>query len=159
MRKLVLSAVALVVVASACTDSDDSAASPEEATPPTTLALTRSSGGLTANDDTGFAVREPALIDVLANDTSGDPDNLEIIEVSVPELGEAQVVTYDWPPKVEFVPPPEGDWTQSTFTYTVRDSTGATATALVTVNRPDTTEPVRSGSEFHGVEGIGDMLP
>jgi putative hydrolase of the HAD superfamily len=29
---------------------------------------------------------------------------------------------------------------------------------LVTVNRPDTTEPVKSGSEFRGVEGVGDLL-
>ena len=30
---------------------------------------------------------------------------------------------------------------------------------LVTVTRPDTSEPVRRGSEFQGVEGVGDMLP
>ena len=30
---------------------------------------------------------------------------------------------------------------------------------LVTVTRPDTSEPRRSGSEFRGVEGVGDMLP
>jgi putative hydrolase of the HAD superfamily len=29
---------------------------------------------------------------------------------------------------------------------------------LVTVTRPDTSEPVRRGSEFHGVEGVGDLL-
>lgn len=29
---------------------------------------------------------------------------------------------------------------------------------LVTVTRPDTTAPVRRGSEFHGVEGVGDLL-
>ena len=29
---------------------------------------------------------------------------------------------------------------------------------LVTVNRPDTSEPVKSGSEFRGVEGVGDLL-
>ena len=29
---------------------------------------------------------------------------------------------------------------------------------LVTVNRPDTSEPRRTGSEFRGVEGVGDML-
>ncbi|MDJ0750863.1 MAG: GMP/IMP nucleotidase [Woeseiaceae bacterium] len=30
---------------------------------------------------------------------------------------------------------------------------------LVTVNRPDTSEPMRHGTEFRGVEGVGDMLP
>ena len=30
---------------------------------------------------------------------------------------------------------------------------------LVTVTRPDTTEPVKNGSEFHGVERVADMLP
>ena len=30
---------------------------------------------------------------------------------------------------------------------------------LVTVTRPDTSEPRRSGSEFRGVEGVRDMLP
>jgi HAD superfamily hydrolase (TIGR01509 family) len=29
---------------------------------------------------------------------------------------------------------------------------------LVTVTRPDTTEPARHGSDFRGVEGVGDML-
>jgi putative hydrolase of the HAD superfamily len=29
---------------------------------------------------------------------------------------------------------------------------------LVTVTRPDTTMPVKQGSEFRGVEGVGDML-
>jgi putative hydrolase of the HAD superfamily len=29
---------------------------------------------------------------------------------------------------------------------------------LVTVTRPDTSEPVKQGSEFRGVEGVGDML-
>ena len=29
---------------------------------------------------------------------------------------------------------------------------------LVTVNRPDTSEPVKSGSEFRGVEGVADLL-
>jgi putative hydrolase of the HAD superfamily len=30
---------------------------------------------------------------------------------------------------------------------------------LVTVTRPDTSEPVKRGSKFRGVEGVGDMLP
>jgi len=30
---------------------------------------------------------------------------------------------------------------------------------LVTVTRPDTSEPIRRGSEFRGVEGVGDMIP
>ena len=29
---------------------------------------------------------------------------------------------------------------------------------LVTVTRPDTSVPAKQGSEFHGVEGVGDML-
>jgi putative hydrolase of the HAD superfamily len=29
---------------------------------------------------------------------------------------------------------------------------------LVTVTRPDTTMPIKHGSEFRGVEGVGDML-
>jgi HAD superfamily hydrolase (TIGR01509 family) len=29
---------------------------------------------------------------------------------------------------------------------------------LVTVTRPDTSQPVRRGSEFHGVEGVNDLL-
>lgn len=32
-------------------------------------------------------------------------------------------------------------------------------TMLVTVNRPDTTAPARRGSEFHGVEGVRNLLP
>ena len=30
---------------------------------------------------------------------------------------------------------------------------------LVTVTRPDTSEPVRRNSEFRGVEGVGNLLP
>jgi len=30
---------------------------------------------------------------------------------------------------------------------------------LVTVTRPDTSAPVKRGSKFRGVEGVGDMLP
>ncbi len=29
---------------------------------------------------------------------------------------------------------------------------------LVTVTRPDTSEPAKRGSEFHGVEGVGDLI-
>ena len=29
---------------------------------------------------------------------------------------------------------------------------------LVTVTRPDTSQPVRRGSEFHGVEGVNDLI-
>jgi len=30
---------------------------------------------------------------------------------------------------------------------------------LVTVTRPDTSEPTKQGSEFRGVEGVKDLLP
>lgn len=30
---------------------------------------------------------------------------------------------------------------------------------LVTVTRPDTSKPLKRGSEFRGVEGVGDLLP
>jgi Big-like domain-containing protein len=91
-----------------------------------------------ANDDTaGTTQNTPVTISVLANDTDPDGDALTVQSVTQPAHGTATTngTTATYTPNTNFTG-------TDTFTYTVRDTAGNTATAKVTVtvsatpNRP-----------------------
>jgi hypothetical protein len=84
-----------------------------------------------ANDDLAFTWKDtPVVIDVLANDFDPDGDPLTIIEVVNTTMGTTEInadgtVTYH---------PMPGWWGGDTFTYTISDPDGATATATVALD-------------------------
>jgi hypothetical protein len=80
------------------------------------------------NDDTFTRIGEPLTIDVLANDSDADGDELTIVAVT--QAANGAVVTNS-NNTVTYIPPNfEGP---DSFTYTISDGDGATATATVTV--------------------------
>jgi large repetitive protein len=70
-----------------------------------------------------------AFFDVLANDTDPDGGTISLIAISVPGVGNANIVGA----QVRYRPP-AGFSGATSFTYTIRDAEGATATATVIVN-------------------------
>ena len=83
-----------------------------------------------AKDDTAETQEDtPTDIDVLANDSDPDGDPLEIINVSDPDNGTAEI-TDDG--KIKYTPDPDFNGTD-TITYTVKDPSGETSQATVTV--------------------------
>jgi hypothetical protein len=92
-----------------------------------------------ANDDTAQTGEETAiLIFVLANDSDPDGNPLTIESVTQPEDGSAEVAIQDT--GLRFSPVDEFSG-ESTFTYTVSDGRGGTATATVVVNVLAVNEP------------------
>lgn len=81
--------------------------------------------GDTASIDEGTAT----VIDVVANDRDVDEDPLTVISVSAPGHGRAAVAS---PHEVRYTPS-AGFHGVDSFTYTVADPSGATATATVTI--------------------------
>ena len=79
-------------------------------------------------DDATTPEGSPVAIDVLANDSDPDDDDLSIASVTDPAHGTATVVNG----KVSYTPDPGFAGTE-TFSYTITDPTGATATAQITV--------------------------
>ncbi len=81
------------------------------------------------DDEAVAAPRETIDIDVLANDGSSTFDPLTIVAVSAPQHGQAAIVGS----LIRYVSN-AGFAGQDSFTYSVADSFGTTATALVVVN-------------------------
>jgi uncharacterized protein YhjY with autotransporter beta-barrel domain len=81
-------------------------------------------------------VGQPISIDVLANDSDPDGDALTIVEVTPSALGAVAIVQN----QIEFTP--DGTTGQDQFSYTVADSLGATATAIVNITVIPATENV-----------------
>jgi len=94
------------------------------------ILVSRSNGAPVARDDGATTeAGTPVTLDLLANDTDPDGDPLTLVGLSVPARGRLAVaadrrVTYT---------PDAGFVGQDSFTYTVRDSRGATASATATV--------------------------
>jgi hypothetical protein len=82
------------------------------------------------NDTAQGARRTTLTIDVLANDSDVDGDPLTITAVGVPASRKNSVTTNG--SRVFFTPHSSFQGTDS-FTYTIRDPSGATAQAMVTV--------------------------
>jgi large repetitive protein len=70
-----------------------------------------------------------AFFDVLANDTDPDGGTISLVGLGVPGVGNANIVGA----QIRYRPP-AGFAGATSFTYTVRDAEGATATATVIVN-------------------------
>jgi len=95
-----------------------------------------------ANDDTATTNYETKVtIDVLANDSDADGDNLTIKTTTTPSHGTVSINNgkVDYTPNNEF----SGD---DSFEYTISDTNGATATATVTI----TVKEKSSGGGFLG---------
>lgn len=94
------------------------------------ILVSRSNAAPVARDDGATTeAGTPVTLDLLANDTDPDGDPLTLVGLSVPARGRLAVaadrrVTYT---------PDAGFVGQDSFTYTVRDSRGATASATATV--------------------------
>ncbi|HEX3131883.1 MAG TPA: Ig-like domain-containing protein [Thermoanaerobaculia bacterium] len=91
--------------------------------------------------DSATTPEEQAVnIQVLANDTDPDNDTLEVVSVSVPGVSGSGTAALQPNGSVTFTP--AADWNgQTTFTYTVRDPDGLTATATVTVTVTPVNDP------------------
>ncbi|MEU8658905.1 Ig-like domain-containing protein [Actinoplanes philippinensis] len=94
-----------------------------------TVSVTVANGPPVAADDTGsVAYSGTTTLDVLANDTDPNDDPLTIASVTTPGHGTAQIQNG----KIDYTAPAGFSGT-ATFTYTIRDDSGQTATAEVTV--------------------------
>jgi hypothetical protein len=83
-----------------------------------------------AKNDKATTYKEEAVyIDVLANDTDEDGDNLTIISLTPPMNGGIDIVNG----QVYYIPEPEFVGLD-TFTYTISDGNGGTDTAMIMVN-------------------------
>ncbi|MCB1754899.1 MAG: tandem-95 repeat protein [Gammaproteobacteria bacterium] len=73
-----------------------------------------------------------STLNVLANDSDPDNDNLSIVEVGTPAMGGLVLISLDG--KHLFYYPPQGsDAETNSFTYTIEDSAGGRSSAKVTV--------------------------
>lgn len=100
-------------------------------------------GAPTATDDSARAALSTAVdIDVLANDSDPDPnDAISISSVGAPSNGTASIITGRDRQHISYQPAPGFSGTD-TFTYTITDSGGMTATANVTVEVINDNAPV-----------------
>ena len=97
-----------------------------------------------ADDDATTPEDTPVVVDVLANDTDPDDDDLTVLSVTQPEGGAAEVV--EGGAAVRYTPDPDANG-EDTFTYTVSDGNGGTDEATVTVAVTATNDPPRFTSE------------
>jgi hypothetical protein len=105
-----------------------------------TITVTQPNRNPVANPDAAITtVGAPVVLSVLANDTDPDGDALVVTGVSAVVPGSAGAATFT-PSSVTFTPAAVG---VATFTYTVSDGRGGTATGAVTVtvNPPPNQSP------------------
>jgi len=97
---------------------------------PDTVMITATNRSPTAQDDSATtAINTPVIVNVLANDSDADGDSLSVTAVGQPSQGKAVVnanntVTYT--PAAAFIGP-------DSFTYSISDGQGGTASAMVRV--------------------------
>src|SRR5262249_31334165 len=97
---------------------------------------------LAADDSATAAYNGPVTINVLANDSDPDGDALTVTEVSLPAHGSA-VINADG--TLTYTSNPDFSGTD-TFSYTVSDGQGGTASAIVTVTVVDPPDVTVSGT-------------
>ncbi len=93
------------------------------------VAVASSNRAPVAVNDFASATAQPISIYVLANDTDPDGDAFSLVSVTQPSAGQASIVGN----RIVFTPPKK--FTGAVFTYTIRDSRGASDTAVVTVSK------------------------
>jgi hypothetical protein len=107
-----------------------------------------------ASDDFVYDVVGPVDIEVLLNDSDFEIDPLQVIHVSTPNSGTAQIgangqyVTYT----------PDAGFTGDSFQYTITDGQGNSASAKVWLYAPPGTPP-GGGGELGGGGGFGGSFP
>ncbi|MES1242957.1 MAG: Ig-like domain-containing protein [Acidobacteriota bacterium] len=93
-------------------------------------------------------------IAVLANDTDPDNDTLQVVSVSVPANGTAELQ-----PNGSVTFTPAADWNgQTSFSYTVRDPDGLTASATVTVTVTPVNDPPVANDDAASVAEDGSVI-
>ncbi|MEE8592959.1 MAG: Ig-like domain-containing protein, partial [Candidatus Bipolaricaulota bacterium] len=102
------------------------------------------------DDEVSTPERTSVIVDVVANDTDPDGDALQVVSVTVPSRGSATITGN----QVVYTPP-FGFVGDATFSYTIRDSGGQTATGAVTVTVSLTNSPPRAdaGGLYRGMVG------
>jgi uncharacterized protein (DUF302 family) len=104
------------------------------------------------NDTASTTPGNSVTIPVLANDSDPDGDTLVLLSVDPPALGTASIVGND----VLYTPSVTGGIGTHTFSYTVGDGNGGTATALieVIVSPPPNTPPVALDDNVSVAPGV-----
>ncbi|MCS6781022.1 MAG: DUF2341 domain-containing protein, partial [Geminicoccaceae bacterium] len=102
------------------------------------ILVSRPNAAPVARDDSATTeAGTPVTIDLLANDSDPDGDPLTLVGLSVPERGRLAVAADQ---RVTYTPD-AGFVGRDSFTYTVRDARGATASATATVTVTQPTAP------------------
>lgn len=105
------------------------------------------------NDVASTATNTPVDINVLANDSDPEGDALTLVSVTAPGNGTA-VISGE---RVRYTPN-TGFSGSDTFSYTVRDSFGATSTANVTVNVAANQAPTAATDEALTSKGLAVVI-
>ena len=109
------------------------------------LRIFRNQAPVTAPDSaTAYEDAGPVIIDVMANDKDPENDPFDLISVTQGKLGAVAIVGKTPNKKVEYTPKPGINTALSdpdTFTYTVRDNQGNSATGTVSVKIEPVNDP------------------
>ena len=125
-----------------------------------------------AEDDTGFSTDADAVLSdggLLSNDTDPDGDTLSTVaETLVSSKGAAVTIdadgnfTYDPSVSAELLALAQGETVYDTFTYTISDGRGGTATATVTIQVTGLNDAPEAGDDSFGTDALtsvgGDLL-
>ncbi|GAB4147091.1 MAG: hypothetical protein OHK0017_08390 [Patescibacteria group bacterium] len=100
---------------------------------------------VTANDDSYNLLEDASAIDlnVLNNDSDGDGDSLSIISVTTPTNGNASIngTVISFQPNANY-------FGNDSFTYTIEDGNGSTATAIVNITVSSVNDPVIANDDL-----------
>lgn len=113
------------------------------------------------NDNISTAYKTPVIVHVLENDTDLDGNPITIANVSSTTGADVQIVTEDGIQKVQYTPNSNfGRTVQTdTFSYTIRDSEGATGLATVTVTAKLNNAPVAKNDNVSTAYGAQIIVP
>ncbi|MEM9553080.1 MAG: Ig-like domain-containing protein [Acidobacteriota bacterium] len=105
-------------------------------------------GAPTASPDTASTDQEEAIaIDVLANDSDPQGDELQVVTIGSPEHGEALLEGTGAAARVVYVPE-AGFFGTDTWTYVIRDADGNESEGRITVTVVENQAPVASAQVF-----------
>lgn len=98
----------------------------------------------------------PVTIPVLANDTDPNGDALTLTTAGTPSHGTTQIVTVNGTSQIRYTPT-VGYVGSDSFTYTISDPFGATATGTVSVSVTNS-NPVTQGDSYEAVAGVSRVV-